>query len=47
VAQTWLAERQWWPGTPHAGVTASIYAGVSEKAKTQIAAKLTAAGFGL
>jgi hypothetical protein len=30
----------------NAGVTATIYAGVSEKAKTQIATKLTAAGFG-
>lgn len=30
----------------NAAVTASIYAGISEKAKTQIAAKLTAAGFG-
>ena len=29
-----------------AGVTGAIYAGVSEKAKTQIAAKLTDAGFG-
>jgi hypothetical protein len=30
----------------NAGVTGAIYAGVSEKAKAQIATKLTEAGFG-
>lgn len=30
----------------NAKVTGAIYAGVSEKAKAQIASKLTAAGFG-
>jgi hypothetical protein len=34
------------PGTRTRKVTGAIYAGVSEKAKAQIASKLTAAGFG-
>jgi hypothetical protein len=32
--------------TPKQGVTGAIYVGISEKAKPQIATKLTDAGFG-